>query len=364
MGGGTVPVGVRAGPGRTRTVTRPVSATPPAAAADPHSLAALIATHLAGLTATNYAASTVRSRRTSLRHFLAWASARGLTTPRQLSLAVLEQYQQALSGERRPDGRRRSWGTQAEQLIALKGFLRWWTRTHLLRHNPAQERLLPKRPQRLPRTVLSVAEVERVLAQCDVTQPLGLRDRALLETLYSTGIRRLEAIQLSLTDLDPERGVLLVREGKGQRDRVVPIGTRAVQWIDRYLDDARPRLVVPPDPGILFLTRRGRALRPNRLTERVHHYVSAASLGKQGSCHVFRHTMATLLLEHGADVRHVQEILGHAHLSTTARYTHVAIGTLKRVHQRTHPAEPGVLAASARVSSLAADLQAANALSS
>jgi len=333
--------------------------TPVSSTADPHSLAELITSHLAGLAATNYATSTVRSRRTSLRHFLTWAQARGLTQPRQLSLAVLEQYQQALSTLRKPDGRRRSWGTQAEQLVALKGFLRWCTRTHVLRHNPAQELLLPKRPQRLPRTVLSVSEVERVLAQCDVSEPLGLRDRALLETLYSTGIRRLEAIQLSLTDLDPDRGVLLVREGKGQRDRVVPIGTRALRWIDRYLDDARPRLVVPPDPGILFLTRRGRGLRPNRLTERVHHYVSLAGLGKQGSCHVFRHTMATLLLEHGADVRHVQEILGHAHLSTTARYTHVAIATLKRVHQRTHPAEQTTLASHARASSLAAELPAA-----
>jgi integrase/recombinase XerD len=325
-----------------------------------HGLAALIPAHLAGLAATNYAVSTVRSRRTSLRHFLTWAEARDLTLPRQLSLAVLEQYQQALSTLRKPDGRRRSWGTQAEQLVALKGFLRWCTRTHVLRHNPAQELLLPKRPQRLPRTVLSVHEVERVLAQCDVSEPLGLRDRALLETLYSTGIRRLEAIQLSLTDLDPDRGVLLVREGKGQRDRVVPIGTRALAWIDRYLDDARPRLVVPPDRGVLFLTRRGKPLRPNRLTERVHHYVSLAGLGKQGSCHVFRHTLATLLLEHGADVRHVQEILGHAHLSTTARYTHVAIATLKRVHQRTHPAEQEGSLSHARVSSLAAEVLAAN----
>jgi integrase/recombinase XerD len=149
-----------------------------------------------------------------------------------------------------------------------------------------------------------------------------------------------------------------VREGKGQRDRVVPIGQRALDWIDRYLDDARPRLVVPPDRGILFLTRRGKPLRPNRLNERVHHYVKLAGLGKQGNCHVFRHTMATLLLEHGADVRHVQEILGHAHLSTTARYAHVAIATLKLVYQRTHPAEQAL--SPARVSSLAADLPAAN----
>lgn len=316
---------------------------PPPAPEDPHTLAALIPVHLAGLAALNYAPSTLRSRRSSLGHFLTWATERGLTTPRQLTLAVLESYQQALSLGRRADGTRRTWGTQAEQLVALKGLLKWCTRTHRLRHNPAQELRLPRRPQRLPRTVLSADEVERVLAQCDLTDPLGLRDRALLETLYSTGIRRLEAIHLHLSDLDVARGVVLIREGKGQRDRVVPIGARALQWIERYCDDARPLLMVSPDPGTLFLTRRGKALRPNRLTERVHAYIHAAGLGKEGSCHVFRHTVATLLLEHGADVRHVQEILGHAQLSTTARYTHVAITTLKRVHQRTHPAEQGVV---------------------
>jgi integrase/recombinase XerD len=112
-----------------------------------------------------------------------------------------------------------------------------------------------------------------------------------------------------------------------------------VGWIDRYLRTVRPLLVVPPDPGVLFLTRRGQALRENRLTEVVHRYVQAAGLGKTGSCHLFRHTMATLLLENGADVREVQEMLGHSQLSTTALYTHVAIGRLKQVHRAAHPAE-------------------------
>jgi integrase/recombinase XerD len=148
-------------------------------------------------------------------------------------------------------------------------------------------------------------------------------------------------IRLQLPDLDVGRGVLFIREGKGRRDRIVPIGDRAVRWIDRYLRTVRPLLVVPPDPGVLFLTRRGQALRENRLTEVVHRYVQAAGLGKTGSCHLFRHTMATLLLENGADVREVQEMLGHSQLSTTALYTHVAIGRLKQVHSAAHPAERG-----------------------
>ena len=191
-----------------------------------------------------------------------------------------------------------------------------------------QALLLPRRPQHLPRAVLSAAEVEAVLVQSDLATPLGVRDRALLEVLYSAGIRRLELIHLTLQDVDPLRGVCFVREGKGQKDRVVPIGQRALDWIERYLTTARLRLVVPPDDGVLFLTVRGRPLATNRLSELVHRYVAAAGFPTKGSCHVFRHTLATLLLQGGADVRHIQAILGHADLRTTARYTHVVIDEL------------------------------------
>jgi len=322
---------------------------------DPHSLPALIAEHAAWLTGAGYAATTVRSRQSSLHAFAAWAAERGVTRPDQLTLSVLERYQQTLAAARQGDGRPLSWGAQAHEIGALRRFGQWLARTHRVASNPAQELVLPRRPHRLPRGALSAEEAERVLAQPDVTTPMGLRDRAMLETLYSTGIRRLELIHLELPDVDAGRGVLFIREGKGRKDRVVPIGERALGWLERYRREVRPQLVVPPDPGRLFLTRRGRPLRENRLTELVHRYVQAAGLGKQGSCHLFRHTMATLLLEGGADVREVQEMLGHSHLSTTALYTHVAIGRLKQVHQAAHPAERS----SARASSLAASLPAA-----
>jgi integrase/recombinase XerD len=303
------------------------------------SLAALLPVYLAELATRNYSPATRTTRRSALRRFFAWAQARGVTEPRQVTLAVLEGYQQALVRARRKDGQALSWGGQAQQLGTLGAFLQWCTRQHLLRHNPAQGLLLPRRPQRLPRAVLSEAEVEAVLAQPEVGTTLGLRDRTILEVLYSTGVRRLELIHLTLPDVDAERGVCFVREGKGQKDRVVPIGSRALTWIEQYLREARPLLVVPPDDGVLFLTVRGRPLATNRLSELVHRYVTAAGLGKKGSCHVFRHTLATLLLQGGADVRHIQAILGHADLRTTARYTHVVIDELKAVHQRAHPAE-------------------------
>ncbi|MBP6668250.1 MAG: tyrosine-type recombinase/integrase [Gemmatimonadales bacterium] len=160
-----------------------------------------------------------------------------------------------------------------------------------------------------------------------------------LSTLYSSGIRRAEAAGIRIADLDPPRRVLLVRAGKGQRDRAVPVGRRALQWLGRYLRRARPRLAGASDPGWLFLSTRGTRVRLNHLSARVARYVAGARLGKPGSCHLFRHSMATLLLDGGADVRDVQEILGHANLSTTARYTHLAIGRLLAVHARAHPAE-------------------------
>jgi integrase/recombinase XerD len=185
---------------------------------------------------------------------------------------------------------------------------------------------------------LTVAEAEAVLAQPDVRTALGLRDRAVLEVFYSCGLRRMELIGLMLGDLDAERGLVLVREGKGRKDRMVPIGERALGWTEKYLDEVRPRLLRSLAEQSVFLTSRGRAFRPNRLSELVRGYVAAAGIGKQGSCHLWRHTTATLMHEGGADIRDVQEMLGHADLSTTEIYTRVSVHRLKAVHTRTHPA--------------------------
>lgn len=163
----------------------------------------------------------------------------------------------------------------------------------------------------------------------------------MLETLYSTGIRRLELIQLKVIDVDSERGTLLVRMGKGKKDRMIPIGERAVRWIEKYLNETRPELTTGSDEGILFLNKLGLALGKNRLTSLVRSYVEAAKIGKKGSCHLFRHSMATLMLENGADIRFIQAMLGHAELSTTEIYTQVSIKKLKEVHTLTHPAKAG-----------------------
>jgi integrase/recombinase XerD len=126
--------------------------------------------------------------------------------------------------------------------------------------------------------------------------------------------------------------------GQSKKDRVIPVGERAVAWLDKYLDQARPRLVTEPDDGTLFLTAQGEPFGPNRLSGLVRDYVEAAGISKHGACHLFRHTMATLMLEGGADIRSIQQMLGHARLDTTQVYTHVSIRMLKQIHSATHPA--------------------------
>jgi len=174
----------------------------------------------------------------------------------------------------------------------------------------------------------------------------------MLETLHSTGLRRSEIINLSLSDIDRERGVILVREGKGGKDRIVPIGARALAWIDLYLAEVRPLYAIGYSGDALFLSRERRPLRGCSLWKVAHR--SIAEAGKTGACHAFRHTAATQMLEGGADIRFIQAMLGHAGLSTTEIYTQVSIQSLKRVHAATHPSEAlhGGIAEMARVAVL------------
>ena len=232
--------------------------------------------------------------------------------------------------------------SQHARLVPVRAFFKWAARHNHILYNPASEIDLPRLDHRLPKHVLNPGEVEKILQLCNTnltTDPtgLGLRDRAILETFYSTGMRRSELMNLKLYDIDPERGTLFIRQGKGRKDRMVPVGDRALAWIIRYRDEIRPMHVREPDDGTLFLTNLFEAFTPNRLTQLVRDYINAAELGKTGSCHLLRHTCATIMLENGADIRFIQQLLGHAELTTTQIYTQVSIQKLKQVHQACHP---------------------------
>nr|WP_281284290.1 tyrosine-type recombinase/integrase [Exilibacterium tricleocarpae] len=211
-----------------------------------------------------------------------------------------------------------------------------------LLYNPASQLELPKMERRLPKATLSPEEVDIILSQPNTLTPEGLRDRTILEVLYSTGIRRMECVNLQKADLNASQGVLAVRQGKGKKDRFVPIGERAIEWLQTYLEDTRPGFVVEPDSQQVFIESNGLPLTPDRLSRLVAKYIKQGDIGKTGSCHLFRHTVATLMLDNGADIRFIQQMLGHAHLATTEIYTHVSIVKLKQIYNVTHPAKRAV----------------------
>lgn len=295
--------------------------------------------HLCALRSLGFAAGTIAARDLHLRRFLAWCGLNGLESLDAVRPRDLERYRYALLERCGRDGAPISWGTSAHHLTALRMLFGWAVRSGRLGLSPAGGLEMPRQPIRLPRAVLSEREVERVLAGFPVGTDLGLRDRAIAEALYSTGIRRMELVALDVADLQADRGLLLVRNGKGRKDRVVPIGSRALDWIARYLMEVRPRFVAGRAASALFVTARGSRIRATRLTDRLGHHIQSCGVAKPGAVHIFRHTMATLMHDGGADIRDLQEMLGHARLETTQRYTRVSIARLRRVHAETHPAE-------------------------
>lgn len=322
----------------SKTRKPPALETPIGDAADPRGFWQRILAYRQWMQVQNYSEATIHDRFHHLRALAEWLEERGVSKPAEVTLPMLERYQRYLFHYRKEDGKPLTFRHQATRLASLRAFFKWLAKSHLALYNPASELPVPRPERRLPPVTLTAAEVEAVINQTDLRTSTGLRDRAILEVFYSTGIRRSELIALLLQDLDAARGAVFVRQGKGKRDRVVPIGERALAWVAKYQADARPFLVTGLDPGNLFLSERGGRLGKDWLTRLVTDYIEAAGVGKHGSCHLFRHSVATLMLEGGADIRYIQQMLGHAKLETTQVYTHVSITQLKAVHQATHPA--------------------------
>ncbi len=310
----------------------------PLAAVAPDALNGCAESWLDALAVRNYSAHTVSNRRLDLGHFMRWAFDRDVTRTADVTRPILEAYQRGVALHRRADGKALSWSSQRQRIATLKDWFRWLTRQNVLLHNPASELELPRMEKRLPAEALTRAEVARLLAVPDIGDPLGLRDRAMLELFYATGLRRAELARLELPDLNGERGTLTVRQGKGKKDRVVPVGARAAAWVGRYAHESRPRLLTDTRTQTLFLTGYGEAFHPDVLTRMVSAWLKVAGVPKKGSCHLLRHACATHMLEGGADIRFIQQQLGHEKLETTAIYTEVTIRQLLEVHARCHPA--------------------------
>jgi len=304
---------------------------------DPHGMPAMLALYLERMQVKNYSPGTIQQADDYVHHFIAWGAERSVTRASEVTKPMIDRYQRSLFYHRRTNGQPLSFRTQYLMLTWVKQFFRWLVRENHILYNPASEIELPRVERRLPKHVLTANEADRIITLPDIATPFGLRDRAMLEVLYSTGMRRAELAHLTIYSIDPERGIVVIRQGKGKKDRVVPIGERALSWVQKYLDEGRPGLVNEPDDGYLFLAYTGIPFSPDLLTRWVAGYVDAADIGKRGSCHLFRHSVATLMLERGADIRYVQEMLGHASIETTQFYTKVSIRQLKAIHTATHP---------------------------
>jgi integrase/recombinase XerD len=286
----------------------------------------------------NYADTTISCRRRYLGYFSGFCHQHRVEEPSAVTYELLQSYQQRLFDHRKRDGRPLTVATQAQRLVPVCHFFSWLRRSGHLRANPAGDLLMPRPERRLPEATLSAAEMSALLAQPDVARPLGLRDRAILEIFYSCALRRQELIDLTVRDVDFERATVFVRRGKGSKDRYVPIGERALFWMRLYLDLARPRFSNGHTTARLFLSSVGTPICPDWLSRKIKRYLQKAGINKKGSCHLLRHTVATLLLDGGADIRYVAELLGHTRLETTQRYTHVSIDRLRTVHIASHPA--------------------------
>ncbi len=277
----------------------------------------------------NLAENTLTSYRRDLKMVAEWLERHGLTL-----LTVQAGDLQSLFAERLEGGYKAT--SSARMLSAIRRLFQYLYREKARDDDPSALLSSPKLPQRLPKD-LSEAQVERLLQAPCLDQPIELRDKAMLELLYATGLRVSELVGLSMSDISLRQGVVRVI-GKGNKERLVPLGEEAVYWLENYLEHGRPWLLNGQSIDVLFPSQRAQQMTRQTFWHRIKHYAVTAGIDSEKlSPHVLRHAFATHLLNHGADLRVVQMLLGHSDLSTTQIYTHVATERLRQLHQQHHP---------------------------
>lgn len=273
--------------------------------------------------------NTLDSYRRDLRMFAAWlAESRGTSLLGAERADLLAYLAHRFQNNTRPR-------SAARLLSSLKRFYQYQLREGRTRSDPTLEVESPKLPRALPKT-LTEDDVDALLSAPDVDTPLGLRDKAMLEMLYASGLRVSELVSATLAQVSYDMGVVRVM-GKGSKERLVPLGEEALSWLKRYVGQARPAILHGKRADALFVTSRGEAMTRQAFWTLIRRYAVRAGLDKPISPHTLRHAFATHLLNHGADLRVVQLLLGHADISTTQIYTHVARERLKQLHARHHP---------------------------
>jgi integrase/recombinase XerD len=283
-------------------------------------------------------AHTIRCTKYDLRRLAAFLKTEQVQHIEELTADVLTDYQQELCFCLTAKGKPLSIRTQAQRLGVIKGFTRYLVQQDYMLHDPGQAIVLPKKPKRLPKVILSKSEIKKLLAAPDMQTNRGYRNRIILELLYDTAIRRAEVAAIALADLDLGAGCILIN-GKGDKQRVVPVSQQVCERVQNYLLMVRPKFVSSDDPGYLILNRWGQKMDPNSIGAVVKRCVGLANINKNITTHTLRHTCATHMLKNGAPVRHLQQMLGHESLESTQIYTHVTINDLKNIHAKFHPGE-------------------------
>lgn len=278
----------------------------------------------------NLSENTVSSYRTDIANFLEYAVERNINDLNSITSNILIDFFE-LQRKKGIEGK-----TTARYMSSLKGFFRYLEDNSYIEKNPMEKLSSVKRERKLP-SVLTVAEIDMILKMPDTNEVTGLRDKAILETFYSSGLRVSELINLKINDLFFDDEVIRVL-GKGSKERIVPIGSSAIHWIKEYLTRSRPHLEKKTkSQNVVFLNTRGTKLSRMWIWKIFNNYAKDAGISKDIHPHIFRHSFATHLLEGGADLRAVQEMLGHADISTTQIYTHVDRDYIKQVHRDHHP---------------------------
>lgn len=283
---------------------------------------------------------TQRTYASLLGRFVGWAQKENLTDWKQVELRHLlsflqQERERTLNHEPSTSNRRLSGESVYLEIAALRAFYRFAESEKHLTNNVAEHLSLPRRWKRLPKSLTS-ADIVRLLQPEQPASPQTLCDHAILELAYASGLRRSELCGLRLEQLHLDAGFLNVI-GKGNKERVVPVGGPAITALNRYLIEGRPKLVKPRSPANVFLTKRGSAFAPITMWSRIKRRVRRAGITRNITPHMLRHSFATHLLEHGADLRVIQELLGHATISTTELYTHVTGNRLRDIHRKFHP---------------------------
>jgi integrase/recombinase XerD len=306
--------------------------------AAPHGIAAHVADFLAHLEYRAYSTASIDAHRWALKQFAAWAKAAKDQDPASFTRADLEDYQRFLHQYRAPrSGKALGINTQLARIGCVRRFFAWLCRNGTIPANPAADLDLPRKQARQLPKCLDNKEIALLLAIPNPADPFGLRDRAMLELFYATGIRRTEMANLDLGDYDSHSHTLTVRKGKGGKSRMLPIGERAAVWLDRFLTESRPLFDHLPSESALFLSGYGTRFTPAYIGNWIKKLMIRCGIDKPGSCHLWRHSCATDMHRGGADIRYVQEMLGHVRMETTQIYTHVHIDALREVHTRCHP---------------------------